>query len=87
MDIEWVLSADRFFIVQARPITTLQRKNQGIDAWNDSLTVDALWTSSNIGEAVPDVMTPCSWSLLQFVIDDMMPIRSCITNIMQRNTQ
>jgi rifampicin phosphotransferase len=73
MDIEWVLSADRFFIVQARPITTLHRKNQESDAWNDSLTVDALWTSSNIGEAVPDVMTPCSWSLLQFVIADMMP--------------
>ncbi len=30
MDIEWVLSADRFFIVQARPITTLHNKNQGI---------------------------------------------------------
>ncbi len=73
IDIEWVLSADRFFIVQARPITTLHRTNQGIDAWNDSLTIDALWTSSNIGEAVPDVMTPCSWSLLQFVIADMMP--------------
>ena len=73
MDIEWVLSADRFFIAQARPITTLHRTNQGSDAWNDSLTVDALWTSSNIGEAVPDVMTPCSWSLLQIVIADMMP--------------
>ncbi len=73
MDIEWVLSADRFFIVQARPITTLHRKNQGSDAWNDSLTIDSLWTSANIGEAVPDVMTPCSWSLLQLVIDDMMP--------------
>jgi len=73
MDIEWVLSADRFFIVQARPITTLHNKNQGIDAWNDSLTVDCLWTRGNAGEAVPDVMTPCSWSLLQIVIADMMP--------------
>src|SRR5947209_7141141 len=43
MDIEWVLSADRFFIVQARPITTLHRKNQEMDEWNDSLTIDALW--------------------------------------------
>ena len=73
MDIEWVLSADRFFIAQARPITTLHNKNQGIDAWNDSLTVDCLWTRGNAGEAVPDVMTPCSWSLLQIVIADMMP--------------
>jgi hypothetical protein len=73
MDIEWVLSADRFFIVQARPITTLHRTHQGIDAWNDSLTVDALWTRGNAGEAVPDVVTPCSRSLLKIVFDDMMP--------------
>ena len=73
MDIEWALSADRFFIVQARPITTLQHKNQSIDAWNDSLTLDCLWTRGNAGEAVPDVMTPSSWSLLQIVLADMMP--------------
>src|SRR6266849_7003869 len=78
MDIEWALSADRFFILQARPITTLHHKNQevksqGIDAWNDSLTVDCLWTRGNAGEAVPDVVTPCSRSLLQIVFDDMMP--------------
>jgi rifampicin phosphotransferase len=73
MDIEWALSASRFFIVQARPITTLHQKHQGIDAWNDSLTVDCLWTRGNVGEAVPDVVTPCSRSLLQIVFDDMMP--------------
>ena len=73
MHIEWALSASRFFIVQARPITTLHQKHQGIDVWNDSLTIDCLWTRGNIGEAVPDVMTPCSWSLLQLVIADMMP--------------
>jgi phosphohistidine swiveling domain-containing protein len=73
MDIEWVLSADRFFIVQARPITSLPQKNQGIDAWNDSLTLDCLWTRGNAGEAVPDVVTPCSRSLLKIVFDDLMP--------------
>jgi rifampicin phosphotransferase len=73
MDIEWALSASRFFIVQARPITTLHQKHQGIDAWNDSLTVDCLWTRGNVGEAVPDVVTPCSRSLLKIVFDDMMP--------------
>src|SRR6266700_5415270 len=73
MDIEWVLSADRFFIVQARPITSLPHKSQGIDAWNDSLTLDCLWTRGNVGEAVPDVVTPCSRSLLKIVFDDMMP--------------
>ena len=73
MDIEWVLAADRFFIVQARPITSLPQKKQGIDAWNDSLTLDCLWTRGNVGEAVPDVVTPCSRSLLNIFFDDMMP--------------
>jgi pyruvate,water dikinase len=73
MDIEWALSASRFFIVQARPFTSLPQKHQGIDAWNDSLTMDCLWTRGNAGEAVPDVVTPCSRSLLQIVFTDMMP--------------
>jgi phosphohistidine swiveling domain-containing protein len=58
---------------QAHPITTLHHNNQGIDAWNASLTVDCLWTRGNVGEAVPDVVTPCSWSLIQIFIADMMP--------------
>jgi rifampicin phosphotransferase len=73
MDIEWALPADRYFIVQARPITSLPLKHQGSDAWNDSLTMDCLWTRGNAGEAVPDVVTPCSRSLLKIVFDDMMP--------------
>src|SRR6266567_5922496 len=43
MDIEWALSDGRFFIVQARLITALHQQKQGIDAWNDSLTIDCLW--------------------------------------------
>src|SRR6266536_2948169 len=73
MDIEWALAADRFFIVQARPITSLPHQHKNIDAWNDSLALDCLWTRGNVGEAVPDVVTPCSRSLLQIVFDDMMP--------------
>ncbi len=73
MDIEWALAADRFFIVQARPITSLPHQHKNIDAWNDSLALDCLWTRGNVGEAVPDVVTPCSRSLLDLFFDDMMP--------------
>jgi phosphohistidine swiveling domain-containing protein len=73
MDIEWALAADRFFIVQARPITSLPHQHKHIDAWNDSLVLDCLWTRGNVGEAVPDVVTPCSRSLLDLFFDDMMP--------------
>ena len=73
MDIEWAFSADRFFIVQARPITNLRQISRQSMRWNDSLTLDCLWTRGNAGEAVPDVVTPCSKSLLKIVFDDMMP--------------
>jgi len=31
--------------------------------WNDSLTGDFIWSNVNVSEAVPDVMTPSTWSL------------------------
>jgi phosphohistidine swiveling domain-containing protein len=31
--------------------------------WNDSLSGDFLWSNVNVSEAVPDVMTPSTWSL------------------------
>ena len=37
---------------------------------NDSLAGDYLWTRANYGEAVPDVMTPCTWSLVKILIDN-----------------
>lgn len=43
------------------------RRGSGIDGtevWNDSLLGHYLWTSGNVGEAVPSVMTPATWSLV-----------------------
>lgn len=31
--------------------------------WNDSLAGEFLWSNANVSEAVPDVMTPSTWSL------------------------
>jgi len=72
MDIEWAMKGGRFFIVQARPITTLFHNNATTEEWNDSLDVDYLWTNGNLGEAVPDVMTPCTWSLIQVFMSEAM---------------
>lgn len=33
--------------------------------WNDSLSGEFLWTNVNFGEAVSEVMTPLTWSLLR----------------------
>jgi pyruvate,water dikinase len=65
MDIEWTLHEGRFWLVQARPITTLDVQTPEMEEWNDSLSGNYLWTCANLGEAVPDVMTPCTWSLIQ----------------------
>jgi phosphohistidine swiveling domain-containing protein len=69
MDIEWALAGGRFFILQARPITTLHGHNPATGEWNDSLAGDYLWTNANYGEAVPDVMTHCTWSLIKVMLD------------------
>lgn len=60
MDVEWAVRGNRVYVLQARPITASAQ-----DPWNDSRRGDFLWTSGNLGEAVPDVMTPCTWSLVQ----------------------
>ncbi|WP_440105182.1 PEP/pyruvate-binding domain-containing protein [Streptosporangium sp. H16] len=69
MDVEWVRREGTFLIVQARPITRLR---QQVEEWNDSLTGDYLWTGANLGEAIPDVMTPSTWSLVQIFIGEAM---------------
>ncbi len=69
MDIEWALTRGRFFLLQARPITTIRGHNPAAGEWNDSLAGDYLWTNANYGEAVPDVMSPCTWSLIKVMLD------------------
>ncbi len=72
MDIEWCRAGDELFVVQARPITT--RADQ--DPWNDSRSGDFLWTNTNVGEAIPDVMTPVTWSMVQVFLTDAMATAS-----------
>ncbi|MBP2478137.1 pyruvate,water dikinase [Crossiella equi] len=62
VDVEWVLDERGFSLVQARPVTTVVP-----EVWNDSTRGDYLWTSANLGEAIPSVMTPMTWSLVQAV--------------------
>ncbi|MEJ2856204.1 MULTISPECIES: PEP/pyruvate-binding domain-containing protein [unclassified Saccharothrix] len=59
VDVEWAVHGGRIAILQARPITAL------VEVWNDSLSGDFLWTCANLGEAVPSVMTPATWSFAQ----------------------
>ncbi|TCO62361.1 PEP/pyruvate-binding domain-containing protein [Actinocrispum wychmicini] len=62
MDIEWAVADESPYIVQARPITNLPVARA---EWNDTRLGDYLWTNGNVSEAVPSVMTPVTWSVIQ----------------------
>src|SRR5512147_616213 len=42
--------------------------------WNDSLKGDYFWSSVNVSEAIPDVMTPSTWSLLWIYFFEIHPV-------------
>jgi phosphohistidine swiveling domain-containing protein len=54
-DIEWAVVQDQVYILQARPITCTA----------PSLPLSRVWTRANIGEVLPDVVTPLTWSVFQ----------------------
>jgi rifampicin phosphotransferase len=72
VDIEWCRRGDQVFLLQARPITTAIHP----DPWNDSRSGDFLWSNTNVGEAIPDVMTPATWSMVQVFLTDAMATAS-----------
>jgi pyruvate,water dikinase len=84
MDVEWAVSqaADgsrTFWILQARPETVWSNRAtpaaddaSSLDDWDplDSWSDDRLhWTTSNLGEACPGVLTPLSWSIWAPVVE------------------
>ncbi|MCI0576453.1 MAG: pyruvate, phosphate dikinase [Chloroflexi bacterium] len=69
-DIEWAIAGDKVVVLQSRPITTMQAYNPVTGEWNDSRRGDYLWSNANFGEALPDVMTPLTWSLIQIYSEE-----------------
>jgi phosphohistidine swiveling domain-containing protein len=65
VDVEWARAEGKLFVVQARPVTGLTAPAAPSEQWNDSLDGDYLWSNGNLGEALPDVMTPATWSFIE----------------------
>ncbi|WP_308075113.1 PEP/pyruvate-binding domain-containing protein [Actinokineospora sp. PR83] len=61
-DVEWARHRGGFAILQARPVTGGAAEAR---EWNDTVRGDYLWTCANLGEAVPGVMTPATWSVVR----------------------
>lgn len=53
LDLEWARVGDAFTFLQARPITATQQVEESV------------WTNSNVGEALPGVATPLTWSIIR----------------------
>lgn len=69
-DIEWSIAGKKLYILQSRPITTLIGHNPATGEWNDSMTGSYLWSNVNFGEAIPQVMTPITWTVQQYIYEE-----------------
>ena len=76
VDIEWARRGDELYVLQARPITTTASRDRRPDPWNDSRHGYFLWTNTNVGESMPDVLTPASWSMVELFLHDVMATSS-----------
>ncbi|XP_061179945.1 uncharacterized phosphotransferase YvkC-like isoform X2 [Saccostrea echinata] len=71
-DIEWALSGEKFYLLQARPITTLDEVTDDdlINEFDDPLITDKEWlTTGNIGEMMPGAVTPLTYSVFASATD------------------
>ena len=68
-DIEWAVSNGKVYILQARPITTLNSHNEDSYDINDSLNGEYLLSKTNVGEIFMRPISPATHSVLNSVFD------------------
>jgi len=56
VDIEWAVEQNKVYFLQSRPLTTVSE--------------EIIWSNENVGEVIPDVVTPYSWSILKPITND-----------------
>lgn len=80
MDIEWAVSGKKVYILQARPITTLQRIDTATYEVNGSKSNKQLLTRTNVGEIFMKPVSPMTFSVLE-KINEMLGIPDWLNNI------
>lgn len=68
-DIEWAVSGSRVYILQSRPITTLDAHDEESYAINDSLGGEYLFSKTNVGEIFMQPISPATHSVLCSVFE------------------
>lgn len=56
-DIEWAFDGQIIYLLQTRPISSQIRSEQ--------ISMDGIWTRANIGEVLPNVITPLTWAVFR----------------------
>lgn len=72
-DIEWAVAADRVWILQARPVTSMRGWDPVTAERNDTLTGTCLWSATNLSEANPEPQTPLTVSVVRHQQDNGGP--------------
>ncbi len=54
VDVEWAFEKGKLYLLQVRPVTAVVHAPKSF-----------LWTDENVGEVIPDVVTPLTWSILK----------------------
>jgi rifampicin phosphotransferase len=62
-----VYDGERFWLVQARPVTSVPRVTLPAIA-----ALPTIWSNANVKDALPGVSTPFSWSVVSPIISDML---------------
>ncbi|MFK7991476.1 MAG: PEP/pyruvate-binding domain-containing protein [Sandaracinaceae bacterium] len=64
-DIEWAAVGGTLFLLQARPVTALNRSpRRASRRTRERAGNRTVWSNVNVGEALPGVATPLTWSIL-----------------------
>ncbi|MEZ4410743.1 MAG: PEP/pyruvate-binding domain-containing protein [Polyangiales bacterium] len=62
-DIEFAFAGEDLWILQARPITGLAPRAAGAERGSAGDRATWVWSNVNVGEALPGVATPLTWSI------------------------
>ena len=73
-DMEWAFEKGKLYILQARPITTLEKTNE-----KTSNTI--IWDNSNIVESYPEITLPLTFSFIRKAYSDVYKRFSEITGV------
>ena len=66
-DVEWAYDGEQFWILQSRPVTGLPRYT-----FEAIRHLPVIWSTANIKEAVPGVVSMFAWSMIQEEIDAIL---------------